>query len=58
MSITWDSEVKGFGVRLTAAGARAFGLTVKMERFYTQEEVVASRRKSRQLYSAYRPAGQ
>ena len=35
MSITWDSEVKGFGVRLTAAGARAFGLT-KMERFYTQ----------------------
>jgi uncharacterized protein with GYD domain len=31
---------------------------VKVERFYTQEEVAAVRQKSRQLYSAYRPAGQ
>ena len=31
---------------------------VKVERFYTQEEVAAIRQKSRQLYSTYRPAGQ
>jgi uncharacterized protein with GYD domain len=31
---------------------------VKVDRLYTQEEVMAVRQKSRQLYSAYRPAGQ
>ena len=31
---------------------------VKVERFYTQEEVAASRHKSRQLFTTYRPAGQ
>ena len=31
---------------------------VKVDRLYTQEEVMAVRQKSRQLHSAYRPAGQ
>jgi hypothetical protein len=31
--ITYDTEVKGFGVRITAAGARAFILNYRLSSF-------------------------